>query len=207
MPFLLFLSEAILISLSGVLAPGPITAISVSKGSKLPWAGSLVAIGHGIVEFPLMVLVFFGIGSVLNSVTLQVIIGIAGGLFVVWMGIGLLRETNPNIVQPGPDNYSPIISGVIFSIGNPYFLVWWGTVGAALILQSFAYGVIGFVAFALCHWFCDLGWNTLLSLISYKGRQFFGHKFQQGVFILSGILLLFTGGRLVFDAVLLVLPL
>jgi len=204
MTFLIFLSEAILISLSGVLAPGPITAVAVSKGSKMPWAGALVAIGHGVVEFPLMVAVFLGVGSMLDSPYVRAAIGIAGGLFVIWMGFSLLRDFQQNEIRPRPDNRSPIVSGVFFSIGNPYFLVWWGTVGAALIMRSLAFGVIGFIAFALSHWFCDLGWNAILSYTSFKGGQFFGHKFQQIVFLSSGVLLLFTGGRLVIEAFFLV---
>jgi len=204
MPFLFFLSEAIIISLSGVLAPGPITAVAISKGSKLPWAGALVAVGHGVVEFPLMVAIFFGIGSTLDSPYVRAAIGLAGGLFVVWMGFGLLRDMKDTAVQPSTDNRSPILSGVLFSIGNPYFLVWWATVGAALILRSLAFGVFGFVAFAFSHWFCDLGWNTFLSYLSFKGGQFFGHKFQQAVFLLSGVLMLFAGGRLVIDAILVI---
>ncbi len=58
MPLLTFLFEAVLISLSGVLVPGPITAITVEEGNKSPHAGALVAIGHGIVEFPLIISIF-----------------------------------------------------------------------------------------------------------------------------------------------------
>jgi threonine/homoserine/homoserine lactone efflux protein len=164
----------------------------------------MVAIGHGIVEIPLMILIFWGIGSLLESVILRVSVGFAGGLYVVWMGIGLLRDIDQSKAGPSKDSHSPFLSGIFFSIGNPYFLIWWATVGAALIMRSFAFGVFGFIAFALCHWFCDLGWNTILSFASFKGRQLFGHKFQQVVFIISGMLLLFVGGRMIFDAFLLI---
>jgi len=58
MALLNFLFTAVVISLSGVMAPGPITAVTIGKGSKSPYAGALIAIGHGIVEFPLMVAIF-----------------------------------------------------------------------------------------------------------------------------------------------------
>jgi len=203
MPFVLFLSEAILISLSGVMAPGPITAVVVGRGSKSPQAGALVAIGHGIVEFPLMVAVFFGVGSLLEATYVRAGIGIAGGIFILWMGIGMLRNLQPDTLLPDQktDSRSPILAGILFSVGNPYFLVWWLTVGAALILRSVEFGVWGFIAFALGHWLCDLLWDWFLSVLSFKGGQFFGNKFQQAVFALSGILLLFFGGRIVFDVI------
>lgn len=199
MPLLLFLSEAILISLSGVLAPGPVTAVVVSKGSESPRAGALVAIGHGIVEFPLMVAVFLGVGRVLGYPGVASTVSIAGGLYLVWMGVGLLRDLRKNGVQPSGDSRSPLVSGILLSIGNPYFLVWWATVGAALILRSFEFGLVGFVGLALGHWLCDLAWDSILGVVSFKGRQVFGTRFQQVVFISSGVMLLFFGARLVFE--------
>lgn len=53
MALLTFLFTAVIISLSGVMAPGPMTTVTISKGSKSPYAGALIAVGHGIVEFPL----------------------------------------------------------------------------------------------------------------------------------------------------------
>ena len=55
-----FLVQAVLISLTGVMAPGPITAVTIAKGSESKHAGAWIAIGHGVVEFPLMVLIFYG---------------------------------------------------------------------------------------------------------------------------------------------------
>lgn len=201
MPFLLFLSEAVFISLSGVLAPGPITAVIVGKGNQSPNAGALVAIGHGIVEIPLMVAVFFGVGSLLDSAITRMVIGVAGGFFIIWMGVGMLRNIRQEAIEKREDTRSPIMAGVLFSIGNPYFLIWWVTVGAALIFRSLEFGILGFVALAVGHWLCDLLWDWFLSIISFKGGQFFGNKFQQAIFLISGVMLLFFGARLMVDAI------
>jgi hypothetical protein len=53
--YLQFLAGAMVISLTGVMAPGPLAAVTVGKGSKAPHAGALVAVGHAVVEFPLMI--------------------------------------------------------------------------------------------------------------------------------------------------------
>ena len=201
MPFFLFLSEAVLISLSGVIAPGPVTAVVIGKGNESPWAGTLVALGHGIVEIPLMVAVYLGVGQLLDSTVVAASVGIIGGIFVVWMGIGMLRGLRQNALNPKVDRRSPLASGILLSIANPYFLVWWGTVGAALILRSFEFGLVGFIAFAIGHWLCDLAWDSFLGMVAYKGGQFFGNRFQHGVFALSGILLLFFGGKLVWEGI------
>ena len=51
--FYLFLASVLLISLSGVLMPGPLFAVTVRKAAKSKFSGALIAVGHGIVEFPL----------------------------------------------------------------------------------------------------------------------------------------------------------
>ena len=48
-----FLFKAFVISLSGVLAPGPMTAAAVGHGVRSRHAGALMAVGHAVVEFPL----------------------------------------------------------------------------------------------------------------------------------------------------------
>jgi threonine/homoserine/homoserine lactone efflux protein len=51
--FYLFLSSVVLISMSGVLMPGPLFAVTIEKASKHKTAGVLIALGHGVVEFRL----------------------------------------------------------------------------------------------------------------------------------------------------------
>jgi threonine/homoserine/homoserine lactone efflux protein len=198
MSFLAFLLEAVLISLSGVLAPGPVTTLVVGKGNKSPHAGALVAVGHGIVEFPLMIGVFYGVGHLLELPNAKAVIALVGGLFLLWMGVDMLRSVTQQI-EAHDSNHSPVVAGLLLTVGNPYFLVWWATVGAALILRSVRFGLLGFLAFALAHWSCDFAWDYLLSALSFKGGQVFGRRFQRAVLLICGGFLIFFGGRFVFD--------
>ncbi|MDD4289511.1 MAG: LysE family transporter, partial [Atribacterota bacterium] len=70
--FLSFLFKTVIISLSGVMAPGPITAMTVSKGTQNPHSGPMIAIGHGIVELPLILIIFFGFGNFLEITWVKV---------------------------------------------------------------------------------------------------------------------------------------
>jgi threonine/homoserine/homoserine lactone efflux protein len=65
--FGLFLLSVIGISLSGVMAPGPLTAATITKGYNDKYAGVFIALGHGIIELPLMVVIYFGFASYLAS--------------------------------------------------------------------------------------------------------------------------------------------
>ncbi len=95
----------------------------------------------------------------------------------------------------------PVVAGVLLSVGNPFFLIWWATVGAALVLRSARFGVGGLLAFVSVHWLCDFVWCYFLSALSFKGGRFFGHGFQKVVFVVCGVFLVSFGGKYLFEAV------
>ncbi len=201
MELILFLGQAIGISLSGVMAPGPITAVAIAGGARNRFAGVLIAIGHGIVEFPLMIVMVLGAGRFLQTGPARIGIGLIGGVFLLFMGIQMLRSLRScNTQEATGSKQSPLLAGIVLSGGNPYFLVWWATVGLALATKATALGVWAFVLFAVIHWLCDLVWLTLLSWASFKGSRWFGARVQQAVLLICGGALLLFGSYFLFDA-------
>src|SRR4030042_4892104 len=87
----LFLLSATAISLSGVMLPGPLTAVTIAKGYRNQNAGSLIALGHAIIEVPLMALVYFGFAQLFTSPEAKKIIGLVGGLMLIAMGLLVFR--------------------------------------------------------------------------------------------------------------------
>lgn len=197
----LFLIQAILISLSGVMAPGPLTVVVVGEGARSPRAGAVIALGHGIVEFPLMVLILVGLAPILRHPAGSIAIGLAGGLVLLWMGYGLLRSARTETSVEKRRVTSPLAAGVLMSAGNPYFIVWWGTVGATLVFRAWEYGPWQFALFAVIHWSLDLIWYFLLSTASFKGTKLLGRRFLTGTSLVAGIVLLFFGVRFIVDAI------
>jgi len=55
--------------------------------------------------------------------------------------------------------------------GQPYFLLWWATVGLTLTNHAMEWGVLALGLFALVHWMCDLGWLEVLSFAGFKGSE------------------------------------
>ena len=203
MAFIIFLVEVIIVSLSGVMAPGPITAAAVGSGTKSPNAGALVAVGHGVIEFPLMLFIFFGLGYVLNSWYVKMAIFLLGGLFLLFMGGSMLRSIKHVSHISGRNTEVPLLAGILLSLGNAYFLVWWATVGATLISKAVAFGLVGFFVFGVIHWLCDFTWCYFLSAVSYKGRNILGVKFQRTVFGICGVFLLVFGVLFIRDGLIL----
>jgi len=203
---LFFLVQVVVISLSGVMAPGPVTAVAIAKGPRSRFAGALIAVGHGIVEFPLMILLILGIGRILKLTYTQIIIGLAGGAFLLIMATQMLHSAyRPDEQKVAATNRSPVVLGIVLSAGNPYFLVWWATVGLALATRATGLGIWAFAMFAVVHWLCDFIWLTLLSWASFKGSVLLGGKSGRIVpIICAGVLRLF-GLYFIIDATLILL--
>jgi threonine/homoserine/homoserine lactone efflux protein len=196
-----FLLETVLISLSGVMMPGPITAVTIGKGSESPHAGAKIAVGHGFVEFPLMVAFYFGLGRLLDIMYVKAGIGLVGGLFLLFMSTSMFLSIKEAELKSGKYSSAPVTAGIILSLGNPYFLVWWATIGSSLIMRSIEFGILGIILFALVHWLCDFIWDYFLSTLSFKGGRLMGKIFQKTVFSLCGASLLFFGGKFIYDGI------
>lgn len=199
-----FLLKTIVISMSGVMAPGVMTAATIAKGSRNRWAGMFIAVGHGIVEIPLVFLLMLGLDLVLRMDPVKITIGILGGGFLLWMGGNMLRQLSRHTpeAEQGFKN-GPIATGVILSATNPYFLFWWATVGLNLAIDAKELGSAALVLFAVVHWLCDLIWLSALSLgafITHRNAGLFSDKIQKGVLIFCSLALLFFGGKFLFDA-------
>lgn len=199
-----FLFQAVVISLSGVMAPGPLTAAVLAAGTRSRHAGARMALGHGVVEFPLMFLIMLGMGALFASQHVRIAIGLTGGAFLVFMGLqmlrGLRRTARTNVGKDISGGQGPIWTGIILSAGNPYFLLWWATVGLALASQASRLGMLAFGLFAILHWLCDLVWLEALSLATFKGSKLLGDRNQRIVLAVCALALLVFGVTFIHDA-------
>ncbi len=198
-----FLLGAAVISLSGVMMPGPMSAVTAGRGSTDPGAGALVAAGHGAVEIPLIILYYSGLGAFGAAVggAGRTVLGAAGGIVIVFMALRMIAGRAAGAGRDVTRHGNAFTDGVILTAANPYFYLWWISVGGALVARASGFGTAGLGAFITVHWLCDLGWSWTLSALSYRGTRFFGRSFQKGLFIVMGMLLLFFGARFLYDAV------
>jgi threonine/homoserine/homoserine lactone efflux protein len=178
--FPLFLTSVAFISLSGVLLPGPLFAVTIEEAPKRKNAGILIAIGHGIVEFPLMLLIFFVLREFEVPWYVQVAVGVIGGLLMMYLG----AETFRNRTKPeefASSNQDSLLAGIRTTAANPAFILWWLTIGTALILNANFFGMVGFSIFAGLHWSCDFVWYTLVAFLIFKSHKFWTPRVNQGI--------------------------
>lgn len=179
--FPLFLASVALISLSGVLMPGPLFAITIEKAAKRKTAGALIALGHGVVEIPLMFLIFFLLSEFAIPDSVQIAVGIIGGLLMMYMGIQTFRNRNKQNAQYAGSRQESLLAGIKTTAINPGFILWWLTIGTALILNAKIFGLPGFSVFAGLHWFCDFAWYTVVAVLIFKSHQFWTPRVHQGI--------------------------
>jgi threonine/homoserine/homoserine lactone efflux protein len=178
------------------MMPSPVFAVTLAKSYKSPWAGAQISLGHAVIEAPLILLIYFGFAQFFQNITVQLVLSIAGGGMIIWLGINMLRA-RVEIAQGGKDlPYNAFMAGIITSGLNPSFLLWWATIGSMLIMRFLDFGTTGLIVFITVHWLCDLIWLSFVSNIVYRTHSLWGRKFQEGMFIGGGLLLIGLGAGL-----------
>lgn len=182
------------ISLSGVMMPGPVLAATIAKSWNSRFAGSFVALGHGLVEFPLMAVIYFGLYHFFQNQSVKIALGFAGGAVLIYMGKGIFNLKKQAEANLNNDPASgATIAGAVTSMLNPYFILWWVTVGSALIMKSIAFGIVGFILFAVVHWVCDFIWYSVISYGVHHSGKIWGKKVQVVLLGASSLLLIGFG--------------
>lgn len=194
-----FFGMAILISLSGVMMPGPVFAAAIAKGYEDKRAGIRIALGHGLVEFPLMALIILSLGYVFKDDIVKIGIGLVGGALLIFLGGSMLRSVRESRTVPADQSmqrmfpYGPFAAGAITTSANPYFFLWWATAGALLIITAQEFGAIVVVIFAAVHWTCDLGWYYLTTYTVFRTKHLWTPTVHDVVFGVCGVLMVAFG--------------
>jgi threonine/homoserine/homoserine lactone efflux protein len=214
-----FAVEVIFLSVSGVLSPGPLFFANLIYGSKQGFhAGIKIALGHTIVEFLLILLLalgLFGFSSIILSNESLRVIGLIGGAAIIFFSLSQINGIIKRRRRVGEDINSynnsndifkintikrrldePVIIGLVFSILNPFFLVWWLTVGLKLISDSvylFDTIVAGAIFLFSFHIWMDYAWLGATSYMIYKGRSILKARFYY-IFLFSISIILASYG-------------
>ncbi len=198
-----------LIGFTGAMMPGPVTTLIVTETARRGFiAGPLITIGHSLLELAMVVALVFGLGDLLKQNAVAGTIGILGGIFLLWMGFSIVRDawrgkvsfdtTHPSTSlrsaqDATPHNVlrgNPIIGGVLTSIANPYWILWWATVGAASLIAFRAFGIAGIVAFYVGHSLADWVWNNVVAFAVATGRRGMTDRVYRGILIVCGAFLI-----------------
>ncbi len=199
MGLLIFIVTVISVSVSGALAPGPLFFTLISHGAKSGAKGGfLFSVGHTLVEFPLVILLAFGLLTAASQPAAKIVTGLAGGATLLVFGVLQIRDSiKSNFEMENPSGIAsknPLMLGVIFTGLNPFFIAWWLTVGGKLILDALVFASFaGILLMYVAHVWIDYTWLTAVAYFSRLGTNLAGSKTYRAVLTVFGGILLFFG--------------
>jgi threonine/homoserine/homoserine lactone efflux protein len=183
-----------IIGLTGALAPGPTLVATINASIRGRWTTGLkISLGHMIVEFSLVILILLGLANVALPYT-AAIAGIGGIALVVFGGLTILgsrKATLGNSLNEPVAN--PYLAGLMTSAANPYFWIWWLSIGSAMVIAGLEGGLVLVGAFMFGHWTADTAWYTVVSTSVSKGRTILSETAYKKTNVVCGIFLILFG--------------
>jgi len=195
-----------LVGLSGAMMPGPVLSITIGEtasrlqtpGGRVRGAlvGPLIVLGHGLLEILLVLGITLGLGAVLARQSILGAIGVVGGAVLTWMAWGMFRSLRGLSLQGevrAGTRQNPVLAGILTTASNPYWTLWWATIGLGYIGLSQRFGLTGLVAFYLGHICSDLAWYSLVSGTLAVGGELLTDRLYRGLVGACAVFLLGFG--------------
>ncbi len=143
-----------LLSLTGALAPGPLSAAVVMQASKRGRLhGMLPMVGHAIVEVGIIAAIILSVQALLFDQYLINTMVLVGGMVIIFFGFLALKDyrytrdsmSSESEKETGlTTKVEATLQGATVSILSPYFLLWWFGIGLAnvtLLMSQLQIGV------------------------------------------------------------------
>jgi threonine/homoserine/homoserine lactone efflux protein len=191
-------TTSFIVALSGALMPGPLLTVTVGEAARRGfWAGPLIIVGHALLELALVLLLLVGLGAWLHRPLILGTVGVVGAALLGWMGLSLLKASRHSHLKFDPQDSSglhPVLAGVLMSVANPYWLIWWLTIGLGYVMFSAKYGLLGVGLFFVGHILADFAWYSLVAGAVAQGRRFLSDHLYRGFLAACGLFLFVFGG-------------
>lgn len=189
----------VLVTASGALAPGPLFFANLSHGSRAgAKSGLLFSIAHTCVEFTLVIALALGLVTVASEAAVRFWIGFAGGIALIVFGaaqiwislVSKITEPKPSMI----DSRNLFLIGLSFTCLNPFFIVWWLTAGAQLIVISLEFASLaGVFIMYICHVWMDYVWLTATAHFAKVGLSVVGFKMYRLALAAFSLILIYFG--------------
>lgn len=206
-------ATAFFIGLTGALMPGPVFTATISETLRRGfWAGPRIVLGHALLELAVVASVLAGLAGWLQRNGVLGVLGILGGGMLLWLGTSMTRQARAAaeaaLAPPSAAGArsagawrGPVGAGVVLSLSNPYWLLWWATIGLGLAGQSLRRGVAGLAAFYGGHILSDLAWYSLVAAAVAAGRRILPPALYRRILIACGLGLALLGALFLRDGV------
>ena len=147
-----------------------------------------------------LALLVAGLGPLLEREAVRAALSVVGGLMLLAMAAPmLLAVVRGSIILDSTSNRSVgrhgriVLAGAVASLSNPYWIVWWATIGLSLLTKAYAVGLIGVAAFYAGHVLGDLTWFSAVSTAISAGRRWITLRVYRGMIAVAACFLAALG--------------
>ncbi len=88
---------------------------------------------------------------------------------------------------------------MLISLANPYWYIWWLTIGASFMIKSVQHSFGGVASFYTGHILADFIWYLFVGFLISTGRRFFNQKVYIGILLACSVFLLYLGVKFILD--------
>ena len=199
-----FAVTVIIVSASGVMAPGPLFAANIAYGLQGGGkSGIKMAIGHTIVELPLVILLGIGVLSFEIFPEFRTVISILGAsTLFVFAGIQIKTTVQKKDTVVSVTRYNAVLTGITLSALNPFFIIWWLSIGLKLISDAMLiWAFVGIVVVFLLHIWMDFVWLYSVARIASKSSKILSNKNYKILMIGLSVMLIYFGISFIIDII------
>ena len=198
-------STSFVIAFSGAMMPGPLMTTTIGESARSgPWVGPKMIAGHAILEIVLLFALFFGLAPLFKKELFFILIALIGGGIMIWMAQSMFRsipKLEINTKTTSEKRMNVYLAGALMSLANPYWIIWWATIGLGYVLVSKELGFAGIALFFVGHILGDLVWYSAISFAVGKGRSFFSNRTYKILVGVCAVFLLVFAVWLVISAI------
>ena len=192
-------ATSLLVGLSGAVAPGPLLTAVIGDVARTGfWTAPLLVLGHALLELVTVLALARGLARAIRNPTVLRAIAALGGIVLLVLGGDLVRAAwigavQLEEVQTASAAALPMLTGVVVSVSNPYWVLWWVTVGAGYTALALRHGTAGLGAFYVGHIMADFGWYVPIALLVSAGQELFDAEVYRFIIGLAGAFLIAMG--------------
>jgi threonine/homoserine/homoserine lactone efflux protein len=188
----IFISSFV-IALSGALMPGPLLTTTISESSQRGFiTGPLLVAGHALLELGLVIALLLGLAPFLQQPVVFAATAIIGSVILFWIAFGMFRSLPSLHLSWERDQKRrnhPLVSGILMSVANPYWIIWWATIGLSYILYSRRFGFWGITFFFVGHTLADLVWYSFIATAVAGGRHVLTDRLYRSLIAICAVFL------------------
>ena len=207
MDLLLIFFGSFILAFSGAIMPGPMLTVTIAQSVKKGFiTGPLIVLGHMFLEIALLIMIVLGFNKFIQQPFVMKIIFLAGGAILIAMGCDLILNFKKSHIKKEASSKNLlssnlVITGILVSLSNPYWTLWWITIGLGYVIKAMEYKFIGLLFFFSGHILADLAWYSFISFSFSKGKKFINDTAYHIIIVLCGIFLILYGIWFLFSGI------